>query len=250
MDRTFPALPCRAHYAAIDKVADLRVGRVAVDPVEFLVFGAAEPLAPMSYQDALLTIGDGQGPDEGDVPGRAEVEDWGVSQGDRELAVHLGKLRRPEEAAPHLLEHARHSFAFFPHHAQRCEHADDQRIAARVDRLARVQLLEPNEIGWHTRAQDLHPVVEEPYLRFAGRGAVVAVRDRVDNGLLPGEVRVLGHLAEEEVVQARGSLDEGAPDYEALAHFALWLDVAEAESARGLGHLDRTIVTRRPTPPP
>lgn len=64
-----------------------------------------------------------------------------------------------------------------------------------------------HERAW---AFELDSVVEVPDLDPAALVAVVAMRDRVDDRLLPGEGGILGLLDEEEVVQPSRALDQTA----------------------------------------
>src|SRR5690349_4635744 len=70
-----------------------------------------------------------------------------------------------------------------------------------MDPLLLPKLVDGHRRGWQAGASDFDAVVEHPYFdRRAGK-AIVAVRDRIDERLLPGEERVFEALAEKQVVQ-------------------------------------------------
>ena len=100
----------------------------------------------------------------------------------------------------HLLEHPWDAFALFSHDPGFGKGACDQRVPACVEWAALSEALEGDRRYEIADADHFEAIVVHPHFDAAGLVGVVAVRDGVDECLLPREGRVLGHLVEEEVV--------------------------------------------------
>ncbi len=139
--------------------------------------------------------------------GIGRFEDGRVSKDQRERPLINGELRHGQPRGLHLLDHPRDPLPLLPHDAEVGGHTRDARVPAGVDPAPRHDVCEPH-LGQQSAVADLDEVVvEQPVLDGPRLHGVVAVSHGVDDRLLPGEVRVLGHLPKEEVVQLRRALN-------------------------------------------
>ena len=129
------------------------------------------------------------------------MKDRLVEQRHSKAAVLFAKLWRLQEALFHLVEDPWNPFAFLAHDSRIGEQTDDERIATGVNGFPLSECLQCDRSNQRARAADLHPVVVEPDFNLLSLNSVVAMRERVDDGLLPGELGVFGSLFEEQVVE-------------------------------------------------
>jgi len=108
------------------------------------------------------------------------------------------------------------ALALITHDAEVHEHAHRARVTADVDAMEREQLFEVHIGEKSAGAHDLEAIVEEPDLRRAPLGVVVAVRGGIDDRLLPREFGVLGNGPEAMAHETRWLADDAVDCLEAL----------------------------------